>query len=152
MSTEPWVPGQPWPGTKKHPMTVAEVGPKNPGMTYCGHRYAEPGCSGCGYTFPDRDRTVDPFEHDPLCVDREGHPHDNECECLCHELTQEQLRRARAKAQARAKTRLVHEFPWRYRELYYLELRRQGLTVVNDHRLGVATKRVLEREREVRDT
>jgi hypothetical protein len=22
--------------------------------------------------------------HDPLCVDKLGHPHDNECECWCH--------------------------------------------------------------------
>jgi hypothetical protein len=24
-------------------------------------------------------------EHDPLCVDQSGHPHDNECECWCHD-------------------------------------------------------------------
>lgn len=23
--------------------------------------------------------------HDPLCFDKVGHPHDNECECWCHE-------------------------------------------------------------------
>lgn len=26
-----------------------------------------------------------PKPHEPLCVDKIGHPHDNECECWCHD-------------------------------------------------------------------
>ena len=26
-----------------------------------------------------------PKPHDPLCFDKVGHPHDNECECWCHD-------------------------------------------------------------------
>lgn len=33
----------------------------------------------------DRFRAPDQHCHDPLCFDKSGHPHDNECECWCHD-------------------------------------------------------------------
>lgn len=96
----------------------------------------------------DQERVVRVVEHLATCYDGPTQ-HFEDCECLCHEdpPTQAELKSARSKAQARAKTRLSHEFKPRYRELYYLELAREGLTVVSPHRLGLATRRVLERER-----
>lgn len=60
--------------------------------------------------------------------------------------TREELQSARSKAQARAKTQLVHENRDRYRELYYRELKREGLEVVLESRVGSARAAVRARE------
>lgn len=62
--------------------------------------------------------------------------------------TPEQLRSARSKAQARAKTQLVHENRERYRQLYYHELKREGLEVVWEARVGFGRASVRARELE----
>lgn len=156
--------------TENRPRPVAEGPGEKIGGVYCGHRYPEPGCTGCGYEFPpvlkhgvptpvrgiDREQVAPvPVEHDPLCYDgplaHDSRP-GNECTCPCHDepWTQARLKKARSRAQTRAKTQLSHEFKWRYRELYYAALKLEGLTVVHPDRMG-ARRHTLARERQVHD-
>lgn len=72
-------------------------------------------------------------------------------EQLMRPWTTAELRSARSKAQARAKTQLVHEFKERYSQLYFRELRREGLEVIFESRLGTARARVRARELEAVD-
>lgn len=62
--------------------------------------------------------------------------------------TREELRSARSRAQARAKTRLSHEYRLRYRQLYAVEVEREGLSVERPHRVGNPSAKTVQREKD----
>jgi len=88
-----WI-GEHWNGSGAHcGKTAAEHGalleraapaPK-PSVDICAHGVAlSDGCLKCGRVIHRRGTRVH-RAHEPLCVDKAGHPHDNECECWCHD-------------------------------------------------------------------
>lgn len=62
--------------------------------------------------------------------------------------TRDELRSARSRAQARAKTRLSHEYRLRYRQLYAVEVEREGLSVERPHRVGNPSAKTVQREKD----
>lgn len=67
-----------------NPLHTATTAPNSSEGT-CVHGVAlTDGCLKCGRVVHRRGTRVH-RAHEPLCVDKVGHPHDNECECWCHD-------------------------------------------------------------------